>query len=57
MSKLSFLLALCLPVISFAQDAEIAQPELKHLPDVRISMQRMLRSTEGRYFLDLYAGI
>lgn len=27
------------------------------LSDVRVSMQRMLRSVEGRYFLDLYAGI
>lgn len=56
-SKLSLLLALCLPVVSFAQEADITLPELKPLPEVRISMQRMLRSTEGRYFLDLYAGI
>ena len=34
-----------------------ATPELKQISDVRISMQRMLRSTEGRYFFDLYAGI
>ena len=31
--------------------------ELKPLNDVRISMQRMLRSSEGRYFLSLYAGV
>ena len=37
--------------------AEEAKAELKQISNVRISMQRMLRSTEGRYFLDLYAGI
>ncbi|WP_174493325.1 XAC2610-related protein [Acinetobacter sp. Marseille-Q1623] len=35
----------------------INSKEFKPLNEVRVSMQRMLRSTEGRYFLSLYAGI
>lgn len=39
------------------QAAEETKADLKQFSDVRVSMQRMLRSTEGRYFLDLYAGV
>ncbi len=35
----------------------IADHELKAFHSVRVSMQRMLRSADGQYFLDLYAGI
>ncbi|MFW1786531.1 hypothetical protein ACG9XL_19385, partial [Acinetobacter nosocomialis] len=30
---------------------------LKPFSGVRVSMQRMLKSSEGRYFMNLYAGI
>lgn len=33
------------------------QGQFKNLNDVKINMQRMLRSTDGQYFLDLYAGV
>ncbi len=48
-----------LPSLAFAETAQTtsASEQLKPLNNVRVSMQRMLRSTEGRYFLDLYAGI
>lgn len=46
---------LALPALSRAETADTQQ--LKPLTDVRISMQRMLRSSEGRYFLSLYAGV
>lgn len=39
---------LALPALSRAETADTQQ--LKPLSDVRISMQRMLRSSEGRYF-------
>ncbi|WP_374665890.1 hypothetical protein [Acinetobacter sp.] len=55
---------LCLAVftfstISFAESPPVPaeNTQLKSIGSVRVSMQRMLRSTDGRYFLDLYAGI
>ncbi|MGX5700117.1 XAC2610-related protein [Acinetobacter kookii] len=54
---------LCLTTLSFAclSFAEIVPAtrtdHLKPFTNVRVSMQRMLRSDDGRYFLDLYAGI
>ncbi|NHC03551.1 hypothetical protein G9F31_07175 [Acinetobacter sp. 187] len=50
--------ALTLPLLSHAevQNSSSANP-LKQLTNVRVSMQRMLKSSEGRYFLSLYAGI
>ena len=50
---------LALPSVAFTQTAQTtsASEQLKPLNNVRVSMQRMLRSTDGRYFLDIYAGI
>ena len=50
--------ALSLPLLSHAEttNSDALNP-LKPLNNVRISMQRMLSSQEGRYFLNLYAGI
>ena len=42
---------------SFAETATTISSELKPLSGVRVSMQRMLKSGEGRYFMSLYAGI
>jgi len=54
-------LLLCIAALGFS-NVSIAEkvlnaPEYKLLNNVRVSMQRMLRSSEGRYFLSLYAGI
>ena len=52
--------ALGLSSFSFAESATTATTSanpLKPLNNVRVSMQRMMKSTEGRYFLSLYAGI
>jgi hypothetical protein len=51
--------ALFLPSLACAETAQMASAseQLKPLTNVRVSMQRMLNSTEGRYFLDLYAGV
>lgn len=40
-----------------ANAAAVPGSEYKTLHNVRVSMQRMLRSADNRYFLDLYAGI
>ena len=54
-------LLLCIAALSFsnlsAAETVFSAPEYKPLNNVRVSMQRMLKSTEGRYFLSLYAGI
>lgn len=55
--KISICVSLFIPLLSLAATPQIEQEQLKPLSDVRISMQRMLKSTDGRYFLDLYAGI
>ena len=55
--KISLIVSLFIPLFSFAETPQLEQESLKPLSDVRISMQRMLKSTDGRYFLDLYAGI
>ncbi|QIO06887.1 XAC2610-related protein [Acinetobacter shaoyimingii] len=52
--------AFSLPTLSFAKNVVTATTSanpLKPLNNVRVSMQRMMKSTEGRYFLSLYAGI
>ncbi|WP_407307233.1 XAC2610-related protein [Acinetobacter sp.] len=54
-------LLLCIVVLTFSNlskaETVLNAPEYKPLNNVRVSMQRMLRSTEGSYFLSLYAGI
>lgn len=59
--KTQLLVALIAFSISCFSFAEITQTptntELKPLSGVRVSMQRMLKSSEGRYFMSLYAGI
>lgn len=64
--KTQFFIAMTALLISCASLAEMAAPtttsnnqnaDLKPLSGVRVSMQRMLKSGEGRYFLSLYAGI
>lgn len=54
-------LLLCITTLAFsnlyAAEPVLNTPEYKPLDHVRVSMQRMLRSSEGRYFLSLYAGI
>ncbi|MDQ8936411.1 XAC2610-related protein [Acinetobacter rudis] len=37
--------------------ATTAQAQFKSLSNVKVNMQRMLRSTDGQYYLDLYAGV
>ncbi|OTG76131.1 hypothetical protein B9T26_03270 [Acinetobacter sp. ANC 4169] len=50
--------AFSLSCLSFAETVPASATEhLKPFTNVRVSMQRMLRSDDGRYFLDLYAGI
>jgi len=49
-------LALAIPVASIAQNSTSTE-NLQALKNVKVSMQRMLKSTDGRYFLDLDAGI
>ncbi len=51
--------ALSLSTFSVAETAATSADtlQLKQIHNVRVSMQRMLRSADGRYFLDLYAGI
>lgn len=50
--------ALSLPCYAYAEIQNTTSPNaLKPLTDVRVSMQRMLKSPEGRYFLNLYAGV
>ena len=55
--------ALFMSCPSFAETAtstttsNSSNADLKPLSGVRVSMQRMLKSGEGRYFLSLYAGI
>lgn len=49
-------LAFIIPLTSFAQNTS-SNESLQPLKNVKVSMQRMLKSTDGRYFLDLYAGI
>ena len=48
--------ALSVSCFSFAETVA-SSSELKPLSGVRVSMQRMLKSGEGRYFMSLYAGI
>ncbi|BCU65838.1 hypothetical protein F941_00509 [Acinetobacter bouvetii DSM 14964 = CIP 107468] len=55
---------LCIAAVAFSSLSSAESPavpsgneQLKSIGSVRVSMQRMLRSTDGRYFLDLYAGI
>ncbi|WP_111858818.1 XAC2610-related protein [Acinetobacter sp. CFCC 10889] len=57
--KFKIFLSLAALTFSSLNHAETVQNTnaVKPLNDVRVSMQRMLRSTEGRYFLSLYAGI
>ena len=57
--KFKIILALTALAFSSINHAEtgVNSKNLIPLNDVRVSMQRMLRSTEGRYFLSLYAGI
>ena len=55
--KIPLIISLFIPLFSFAETPQVEQESLKPLSNVRISMQRMLKSTDGRYFLDLYAGI
>ena len=54
-------LLLCIAALTFSNlsmaETVLNAPEYKPLNNVRVSMQRMLKSTEGRYFLSLYAGI
>lgn len=46
------------PVLSFAESSiSISNNTLKPLANVRISMQRMLQSTDQQYFLSLFAGV
>ncbi len=50
--------ALFLPCLSHAEVSNSASLNpLKQLSNVRVSMQRMLKSTNERYFLSLYAGV
>ncbi|MFH7804420.1 XAC2610-related protein [Acinetobacter sp. BSP-53] len=52
------LTTLSLSFLSFAETVPASGTDnLKSFTNVRVSMQRMLRSDDGRYFLDLYAGI
>lgn len=52
------LTTLSLSYLSYAETVPASATEnLKPFTNVRVSMQRMLRSNDGRYFLDLYAGI
>ena len=51
------LIALSLSSFSFAESTATISEQLKPFNNVRVSMQRMLRSADNRYFLDLYAGI
>lgn len=49
--------ALSISCFSFAETTPTAiNTELKPFNGVRVSMQRMLKSSEGRYFMSLYAG-
>lgn len=50
--------ALSLPCLSFAETTNnFGVNPLKPLNNVRVSMQRMVKSTDGNYFMSLYAGI
>lgn len=50
--------ALSFPCLSHAEVANsVGLNPLKPLSNVRVSMQRMLKSTDERYFLSIYAGI
>jgi hypothetical protein len=49
-------LALTISTLSSAQTTT-SNETLQLLKNVKVSMQRMLKSNDGRYFLDLYAGI
>lgn len=40
-----------------AASSTAQQGQYKNLSNVKINMQRMLRSTDGQYYLDLYAGV
>jgi hypothetical protein len=40
-----------------SSSTSVAQTQFKFLGDVKLNMQRMLRSTDGQYYLDLYAGV
>ena len=53
------IIALFIPSLSFAEPASsgMSSEQLKPLNNVRVSMLRMLRSTDNQYFLNLYAGI
>ena len=51
------LIALSLSSFSFAESTATISEQLKPFNNVRVSIQRMLRSADNRYFLDLYAGI
>ena len=52
-------LVLISPVLSHAENLtnSASLNPLTQLSNVRVSMQRMLKSADGRYFLSLYAGI
>lgn len=60
-TKMKTKLLLCIAALAFSNlstaETVLNAPEYKPLNNVRVSMQRMLRSSEGRYFLSLYAGI
>lgn len=49
--------ALLTSCFAFAETIERSSSTLKPLNGVRVSMQRMLKSSEGRYFMSLYAGV
>lgn len=49
--------ALLTSCFSFAETIERSSHTVKPLNGVRVSMQRMLKSSEGRYFMSLYAGV
>ena len=52
------LTALIIPSLSFAETANnFGINPLKQLNNVRVSMQRMVKSIDGNYFMSLYAGI
>ena len=52
------LTALIIPSLSFAEPANnFGINPLKQLNNARVSMQRMVKSTDGNYFMSLYAGI
>ena len=57
--KAHVLLGACALTISAVSSAQTttSNETLQPLKKVKVSMQRMLKSNDGRYYLDLYAGI